>query len=151
MWGWMVQPSVAKAERERTLLRMPEWFSRIGGRPGPVVEVWAGNNPAEIAAVGFRLGAFQVPGASWKGAIPWGAGWLGGVAAARGEAEPTARQWRPDAAQRARSPRRWPLMRWEEGCPVCCGMCREPLPATGSCSWCGTDPEAEPLSAIRYP
>ena len=64
--------------------------------------------------------------------------------ASKGEAAPTVAQWRPDADQLARSPRRWPLMRWEEGCPVCCGMCGEPLPATGSCAWCGTNPDQEP-------
>ncbi len=149
-WGWLAQPQCAASEFPRALLRAPEWFMRPEGAVPPI-DAWGRSGPADLAALGFRFGSCGVPAERWQRAIPFGGGWVASLAASRGTAHPTQDSWRPDAAQLARKPRRWPIPRWEEGCAVVCSLCAEALPAHGPCSWCGTDPAKEPptLAPVR--
>lgn len=66
----------------------------------------------------------------------------------RGREAPTA-QWSPsdEDVERSRGWRRWPLPHLEEDGLICCTVCGESLWG-GPCSWCGTDPEQEPASAL---
>jgi hypothetical protein len=141
-------------ELARCLLRAPLWLARWGqadqDRSHPLVRTWS-VHPKRLYALGFRLGSCGVDQrrerdhARFIGAFSDVWGWLALLAMRAGRRRPTRGAWRPSAAQLdgANHWRRWPLARLEDDGVLVCGLCAEPLPASGVCAFCGTDPEEE--------
>lgn len=155
---YAVQP-LAVQETERAVQRAPLWMAH--GRTGPHAvgkRIFAvlGTRPAAFYALSVRLGSCVHPERGgrdeevWRLSFPRLAGWLGLYAMRAGKKNPPQKGWRPgpDDLERATRWRRWPLENLEGGNAVICTVCGEPLPATGPCRFCATDPTREPPTEL---